>query len=188
MWWVPRRRGAVCSFSSHTLVPAALPSAVVSRPPGIRRVVTVGPIHHLLEGVPRRVVRGSSLVVLLPPVVLVLAPLRTTGSLTLAIAGIRLLLINSIYMVRTIPIIRPVLPPLVSKVRAIVPPGRSSSVVALKLLTRLHRVQQRLRGITQCITVRDPDCLSQGGRHLPLQLLPQHAAMSASLSKPCNGF
>ena len=86
-------------------------------------MVAAGPIQHLLEGVSRPVIHGPPLVISLPPVILVLAPLRATVLLSLAIASILLILINRSHLIRTVPVIRSVISSFVPDILAIIPPG-----------------------------------------------------------------
>ena len=154
--------------SDDALIPATLPSAVVSWSSGIRRVIAAWPIPHLLEGVSRLLFRGSLPIISLPLAISVLVPLWAVISLSLAIGSTRLLLIHRSYMIRTIPVIRLVIPSLVPEILAVIPPGWPGTAIAGIPLTRLNRVQQGLSWITQSITIRNPDGLGQGGRHLPL--------------------
>ena len=73
-WWEPGPSWAILPLSDHAIIPAALPSGVVGRPPGVRCVVAARSIHHLLVRECCSVIPGSVLVKPLPPVVLVLAP------------------------------------------------------------------------------------------------------------------
>src|SRR5664279_1698080 len=68
------------------------------------------------------------------------------------------------------------------------PPGRPGPIIDRIAFTRLNRGQQGLSWITQSIHISYLYCRGQGGRHLSLQPLPEHGAMSAPLSKPSNGL
>ena len=122
-WWDSGPSWAIYSLLDQAIIPATLPSAVVSRPPGIRCVIAAGPIQHLLISVSRTIINRFPLIKLLPSVILILAPWRAIALLSLAIASILLILVNCSHLIRTVPVIRPVLSSLVSKILAIISPG-----------------------------------------------------------------
>ena len=106
----------------HPLVPATLPCQVVGRPAGIQSVVAAGPIQHHLKGVPQLVLPRF---LPIAPWLLssrVVAPRRTTALLTLAVAGIWLVLIDGSNLVGIVPVIRPIISLLESVIRAVIPP------------------------------------------------------------------
>ena len=133
------------------LVPAALPSGVACRPPGVCRVIAAGPTPHPLKRVSRRILSGPPLVVPLPLIISVLVPLGALIPRLLATAGTRLILIHRSHLIRTIPVIRLVISSLVPEILAIIPPVWSDTIVAGIPLTRLSRVQQGLSWIAQCV-------------------------------------
>ena len=126
-------------------VPAAVPVRVLSRSAGMLGVVAAGCIRHRLVGVsplpiiavpwlPLAVPRSFFTVPRLPLAVprplffRVLAPLGTGILLTLAVAGIHLILVDGGKLVRPMPVIRPLFSSFSSVIRTITSPTRSISI------------------------------------------------------------
>ena len=168
-----------------TVEPAALPVGVVCRFPLCCRMMAARAVEHHLIGV---------LGLLLPRLLLavpwllsgVLLPRLGPLLLTLAITGI--LVANSCHLIGSILVSRPVILPLIPEILAIIAPISSWCIIRLIPSAWLCRHQRWLCRVTESVHIGDLDGFCQSCRHLSLQLLPEHAAMSTSLRKPSNGL
>ena len=152
---------------------------MVGRLPQQLGMVTARSVEHLIIRVlrPRSIEWSPGVITPRRPLLRPRVPLLLSIELRmLATAGALLILLHGRHLVRTVPVVRRIsLPEILHRPRLV----RSGSHIGSD--DRFGRYG-RLHWVTQSIHVSYLDCIGEGGRHISLQLLPQHTAMTAPLA------